>query len=211
MTSNLLLYEIVLLILGAILFILLCCALVYSILKKEPIKRFLLFFPIAIAMIAYPSIQELRYENGKISLTTQQEELISNPEDEETRKNLQETADKLENRASTAEDYLELSNSYLLLEESEKAIKLALEGKEKKAKELGYSLVNGSLPVPVQLLAYDEIIDLAEAQLALKSQLTQEPQEGDETAEEILIGVQKINPDMAGYLKNRYEKVNLSK
>lgn len=206
MTSNLLLYEIVLLILGAILFILLCCALIYSILKKEPIKRFLLFFPIAIAMIAYPSIQELRYENGKISLTTQQEELISNPEDEETRKILEENVHDLENRASSGDDFLELSNAYFLLEDPEKAIELALEGKEKKAEELGYTAEKTGTQTPEQLRAYDEIIELAEAQIQLKNQLTHAPEEGDKTSEEIFLDVQKIDPDKAEYLKSRFEK-----
>jgi len=206
MTSNLLLYEIVLLVLGAILFLLLCCALVYSILKKEPVKRFLLFFPIAIAMIAYPSIQELRFENGKISMTTQQNELLANPDNEETRQDLEENAIKLEGRATTAEDYFNLSETYFLLEDPEKAIELALEGKEKKAAELGYTGDDENTEVPEQLLAYDQIIEVAKAQQQLKIQAAQPAQEGAKSVEEIFQDVEKINPDKANYLKNRFEK-----
>jgi len=123
--ENLFLYEIVLLFLGVFLFMILCSALVYYVLKKEDIKKLLYFFTVPIIMIAYPSIQEIQIENDKLAIVKYQNEVKNNPDDDKAKEQLAEVTVKLEKRASTPADMAVISESYLLLEKPEKAISFA--------------------------------------------------------------------------------------
>ncbi|MDT0687011.1 hypothetical protein [Autumnicola psychrophila] len=102
--DNLYLYEIVLLFLGAFLFAILCIGLVYYIIKNEDIKKLLYFFPIAIIMIAYPSIKEIQVGNNKIAMRENVERLLKNPDNEQARKELEDVTEKLEKRTSSVKD-----------------------------------------------------------------------------------------------------------
>ncbi len=122
--DNLFLYEIVLLFLGVFLFMLLCGALVYYIIKKEEIKKLLFFFPIAIIMIGYPSVQEIQIENDKFSLRKFSDRVIENPEDTVAQQELTKVTEKLEKRATNTEDLQAVAEANLLLGNSDKAIQL---------------------------------------------------------------------------------------
>ena len=141
-SSDLYLYEIVLLFLGTFLFAILCAALVYYIIKKEDIKKLLFFFPIAILMIGYPSIQEIQIERDKIALKKYTDEVLENPEDAEARENLQEVTEKLEKRASTVKDLWAVSEANLLLGNPEKVIGLTSRAIEKAGKDTEKELSN---------------------------------------------------------------------
>lgn len=132
--DNLYLYEVVLLFLGAFLFAILCAGLVYYIVKKEDFKKLIYFFPIAIIMIAYPSIKEIQIGNSKIAMKEYEERLLNNPDDLEARKELEEVTEKLEKRASTVEDFRALGEANLILGNSDKAIDLTNKAIEKKRK-----------------------------------------------------------------------------
>ncbi|MFD1163835.1 hypothetical protein [Hwangdonia seohaensis] len=123
--ENLFIYEIVLLFLGVFLFMILCGSLVYSIAKKQDIKKFLYFFIIPIIMIAYPSIQEIQIEKDKLAIVKYQDKVKNDPDDEDAKEKLAKVTDKLEKRASTPADLAVISKSYLLLEKPEKAISFA--------------------------------------------------------------------------------------
>ncbi len=141
--DNLYLYEIVLLFLGAFLFAILCMGLVYYILKKEDVKKLLYFFPIAIIMIAYPSIKEIQIGNNKIAMKENVEQLLANPDDTEARKELENITEKLEKRASSVKDLKALSEANLLLGNSDKAIDLtnkAIEKKQEISTKIGESV-----------------------------------------------------------------------
>ena len=116
------LYELVLLFLGVALFLILIFALIYYILKNQEIKKLLYFFPIPIIMIAYPSIQEINISKDKLALTKYQQEVKNNPNDTIARQELEELSEKLEKRASTPKDILEISKAQLVLGNSQKAI-----------------------------------------------------------------------------------------
>ncbi|MEW7289056.1 hypothetical protein [Aquimarina sp. 2304DJ70-9] len=122
--DNLYLYEIVLLFLGVFLFMLLCAGLVYFIIKKDDLKKLLLFFPIPIIMIAYPSIQEIQIEKDKIALKKFSNEVIENPQDTIAQKELTKVTNKLEKRATDIEDIKAVAEANLLLGNSEKVIDL---------------------------------------------------------------------------------------
>ncbi|SEC21038.1 hypothetical protein SAMN04489761_2384 [Tenacibaculum sp. MAR_2009_124] len=123
--NDLYIYEIVLLFLGTFLFLILSGGLVYYILKKEEIKKLLLFFPIPILMIAYPSIKELNISKDKIELSKYQKQYQENPEDSIARDRIEELTEELESRATSEEDLIQISKSNILLGKPEKAIEVA--------------------------------------------------------------------------------------
>lgn len=122
--SNLYLYEIVLLFLGIFLFMLLCAALVYFIIRKDDLKKLLFFFPIPILMIAYPSIQEIQIEKDKFELRKYSDKVIENPEDTVAKKELIKVTEKLEKRATTIADFKAVAEANLILGNPDKTIDL---------------------------------------------------------------------------------------
>lgn len=96
--EGLLFYEIVLLILGTLLFLVLLFALVYSLVKKRDIKILALFFVISIIMIGYPSIQKIKFDNGVVEIEKRTKELAQNPADSTAQKALMKTLSEIERR-----------------------------------------------------------------------------------------------------------------
>ncbi len=89
--EGLLFYEIVLLVLGVLLFLVTLFALVYSIIKKRDLKALALFFVISIIMIGYPSIQKIKFDNGVVEVEKRTQELAQNPADITAKKELQKS------------------------------------------------------------------------------------------------------------------------
>ena len=129
--DNLLLYEVVLMFLGVFLFMLLSAALVYFIIKKRAIKSLLFFFAIPILMIGYPSIQQITISGDKIDLAKYQQKYIENPNDYEAKQALENLTEKLEERAETPEDIVQISKTKLLLGKPKEAIVYANKAIEK--------------------------------------------------------------------------------
>jgi hypothetical protein len=119
--DGLMLYEITLLILGVILFLILSVGLLYYIIKKEQLGKLLLFFFIPIVMIGYPSITQITISNDRIELSKLQRKLLDNPQDSAAVQKMEQLTEKLEKRASTAEDLVQLSTSNLMLGNNDKA------------------------------------------------------------------------------------------
>jgi hypothetical protein len=123
--DGLLLYEITLLILGVILFLILSIGLLYYILKKEQIAKLLFFFFIPIVMIGYPSITQISISKDKIELTKLQNQVLDDPEDSVAVQKMEHLTEKLERRASSTEDLVQVGTSNLLLGNNKKAANLA--------------------------------------------------------------------------------------
>ena len=123
--DGLLLYEVTLLILGVILFLILSIGLLYYIIKKEQISKLLFFFIIPIVMIGYPSINQISISKDKLELTKYQQQLIKNPNDSVAMEKVEIITDKLEERATSPKDLVQVSTSNLLLGNNVKAVNLA--------------------------------------------------------------------------------------
>jgi len=123
--DGLLLYEITLLVLGVILFLILSIGLLYYIIKKEQIAKLLFFFFIPIVMIGYPSITQISISKDKIELTKLQNQVLDDPEDSVAVRKMEKLTEKLERRASSTEDLVQVGTSNLLLGNNEKAENLA--------------------------------------------------------------------------------------
>ncbi len=129
--EGLLLYEITLLILGVILFLILSLGLLYYIIKKEQLAKLLLFFFIPIVMIGYPSITQITISNDKIELSKLHQQIINNPKDSAAVQKMEQLTEKLERRASTPDELVQVSTSNMLMGNTEKAVTLADKALEK--------------------------------------------------------------------------------
>lgn len=125
------LYEIVMLLLGILLFVILSIGLMYFIIKKEKIKQLFLFYLFPIIMIGYPSIMEITVSKDRITLKKKQEELLNNPHDKEVAEEVQELTEKLEDRSFTADQRAGISKSWLLLGDNNRAALYAVKALEK--------------------------------------------------------------------------------
>ncbi len=123
--GDLLIYEVVLLGLGILLFFVLITTFIIYVFKNEPVKKLLLFFPFPIIMIAYPSIQGIEIAKDKIRIAKTQEEIMNNPSDSVARKKTEKYANHIEKRANSVKDFTTVSKSNLLLGNTEKAITFA--------------------------------------------------------------------------------------
>jgi hypothetical protein len=96
--EGLFLYEIVLLFLGVLLFLVLVFVLVYYVLKKRAIKGLLFFFSIPIIMIGFPGIQKVKFDNGVVEIEKGTEKMEQNPSDTTGRSALRTNIAELEKR-----------------------------------------------------------------------------------------------------------------
>jgi len=99
--EGLLFYELVLLVLGVLLFLVLLFALIYSIIKKRDLKVLALFFVLSIIMIGYPSIQKIKFDNGVVELEKRTRELKENPANTAAQNELTKSLSEIEKRPTT--------------------------------------------------------------------------------------------------------------
>lgn len=90
--------EVILLVLGAVLFIVLLIALLYQLTHKGSIAPLLAFFAVSIAMIGYPSIKEIQFKDGVVTITKMTEQVEQNPTDPALRQKLQKQVEKVSQR-----------------------------------------------------------------------------------------------------------------
>lgn len=92
------LYEVVLLVLGIVFFVVLLFCLRYYMKHKEGITPLLAFFVLSVAMIGYPSIKSIQIKDDMLTIEKETQRLEANPTDASARTTLQETVAKLEQR-----------------------------------------------------------------------------------------------------------------
>ena len=122
MFKDLFTYEIVLLLLGASMFLAFLVLAIIMASKEKPIKQYLVYIGIAVLMMAYPGIQSMTISKDKLELTKAQEVMLENPESEEAIEKVAELTKELETRVSSKEDHIRLIKSYIMLNENEKAL-----------------------------------------------------------------------------------------
>jgi hypothetical protein len=72
-------YEVMLLVLGALLFVVTLFAFVVFVMRGRPFARLLWFFLLAIIMIGYPSIRSIEFSNGVIKIEKDTHDLQQDP------------------------------------------------------------------------------------------------------------------------------------
>lgn len=127
-TDGLMLHDIVLIILGALMFLILLGGLGVKIVKSEEVsKLYLLGFLIPILMIGFPSIQRLSFSRDLIELEKLAKEVSENPENTLARAQLDEKIESVGPRAKSVESKQKVAESYLAGDQPEKARETAKE------------------------------------------------------------------------------------
>ncbi|MFK8010145.1 MAG: hypothetical protein AB8H03_27575 [Saprospiraceae bacterium] len=132
--DGLFLYEIILMLLGSVLFGVVIFLMVKN---KELNKEHLMGIGLAIVMIAFPSIKSFSISDGIINIERDLEELKENPNDKDLEKSLEQDLGTIGDRPiSNAERLTTLSEANLELGKKEKASTLAKEALVKAPKNL---------------------------------------------------------------------------
>ena len=194
--NNLHLYELVLLFLGVFLFMLLCVALMYSLWKGESIKKLLYFFVIAIVMIAYPSIQEIQIENDKIAFKKYKQQVEENPNDTTALANLERILPAVESRLNSPDDLIQLSEAYVMTENSEKAIEVAQKGIQKEE-----TLDESPKLKQEHLSSFQSIKEAATLQ---KEIIAKKSSDSIVISKEQMQKIRTLNPKTKNYFKRKY-------
>lgn len=98
LTDGLYPFEMVLLVLGVVLFIALLIAFLRNVFCNKPYAGLLAFFVLPIAMIGYSSIQTIQVGDGTVTIATKTAQLVQNPNDQNLRVSLQTDVAKLSAR-----------------------------------------------------------------------------------------------------------------
>lgn len=100
--EGLYLYEVVLLVLGGFLFVILIISLLYLLLHKRSMVSLLPFFVVAIAMIGYPSIKDIQYKDGLLTIEKTSDQLAQDPTNNSVRQNLQQQVANIASRPTSS-------------------------------------------------------------------------------------------------------------
>lgn len=82
-------YEVVLLIMGVLLFLVLLGLLIYCVLQKRPYTKLCLLFPVPIVMVGFPGIQKFSFNNGVMEVEKLTREVEKNPQNVEAKRQLE--------------------------------------------------------------------------------------------------------------------------
>ena len=77
--EGLLLYEVVLLLLGVVLFIALVGILIYSVMRRRSIAPLLFFFMIPVVMIGFPAIQKVKFDKDGVEIEKEIKTIANQP------------------------------------------------------------------------------------------------------------------------------------
>jgi hypothetical protein len=91
-------YEIVLLVLGVLLFLVLILAFVVLLTRKQPYGKLLIFFAIPIIMIGFPGVKSFEVSAGVVKIEKDTRALEENPTDKNLRVSLEKTVANLSAR-----------------------------------------------------------------------------------------------------------------
>ena len=118
------LYEIVLLILGTLFFLVLLVLLIVSILRNRSVTAFLLLFPVSIVMIGFPAVSKVKFDKDGVEIDKITKELAENPSNAQLKTQLESLVKKVRPRFSESEHGLvKLARAEAVLGDQEKAVK----------------------------------------------------------------------------------------
>ena len=124
-------FEIILLVLGMLLFIVLLGILLIHVRRQTDTKSVLPFFVLAVAMIAFPGIQSIKFSNDGAEILKETEELKQDPTDPARKEELRQSVVELESRPiRSAETSLILARARFALGDSLEASTHLLRAKE---------------------------------------------------------------------------------
>lgn len=124
--DGLFLYEITLLILGALLFLVLIVLLTVKVATRQPIKVLIPFFIIPILMIGFPGIEQFNFMNGMAELKTKINRAIEEPDNEELMAEIRESVERYSARpVRVPQNLVVFGEAYEVLDRSDEAKNIA--------------------------------------------------------------------------------------
>jgi tetratricopeptide (TPR) repeat protein len=130
--TGLLLYEIILIGLGILMFLALLSILIVFAVQGKPFRGLLWFFVISVVMIAYPSFQSFRYKDWGVDFQKKAKELEANPKDTAAAKAITEQLEKID--LARVEDNAEILTTAAKAQEATGNLEKAAKNIEKAAK-----------------------------------------------------------------------------
>jgi predicted negative regulator of RcsB-dependent stress response len=104
--EGLLSYEIVLLTLGVLLFVVLLGLLVYSVMKQTPTTSIATLFVLPILMVGFPSVQKFKFENLEVEVARAEQLASANPADPAAQQAFEDATRNLDPRRVTNPELL---------------------------------------------------------------------------------------------------------
>jgi tetratricopeptide (TPR) repeat protein len=124
--EGLFLHDIVLMILGILLFLVLLIGMIIYFFRKEPFGKLLFFFFIPIVMIGYPSIQKISFSSEMIEFEKNKQQVAQNPQDSTAKEALKESLEEIQHRrVRSPEGLASIGEAYVMLGNYQKAEKFA--------------------------------------------------------------------------------------
>jgi len=161
-------YEIVLLVLGVVLFLVILAAFLTLIIKGKPYSKLLPFFVISVVMIGYTKIQSISYQNGVVTITNVTPELQQDPTNTALRQQLQTAVAQTASRHTSDPDTIaKIATAQYALGDLKDA-------------EANLSLAQEKAPQLPAVAELQQKIELDNNLTKLTAQVTQNPQ--DQTA-----------------------------
>jgi len=155
--------EVVLLILGIVLFVVLVIAFFYQLTHQRSLAALLGFFILPVVMIGYPTITSIQYENGVLTVKKTTDQLLDHPADPQSRQALEKQVQQIASRASSnPPDAVTVAKAQFALgheQEAEQNVQKALQAK-------------ADLPEALQL---KQKIEIARNLQSLATKVEQEP------------------------------------
>jgi tetratricopeptide (TPR) repeat protein len=117
------LYELVLLVLGVVLFLVLVIMLIISAMQGRSIKALLLFFVLPILMIGFPAIRKVKLDKDGFEIDKLALVLAQNPSDEAAKKKLEALVSAIKPRANeSAQALVKVARAEAVLGQPTKAV-----------------------------------------------------------------------------------------
>ena len=191
-------YEILLMVLGCVLFLVLLFAFVGMMVKGKAYAGLLPFFVLSIVMIGYPSIQSFKYKDGEIEVDKQTQQLLKDPTNRQVRQSLETEVSVLSKRpAQRAETAVTLAKAQFAL------------GKQQEAESNLQKALQASPGLPAAQ-ALKQKIELTNKMRALTSHVEASPEDTAAKAEleNTVTQVNKIgvaNPETLTEMANAYK------
>jgi tetratricopeptide (TPR) repeat protein len=114
--NGLYLYEVVLLVLGIVLFLVLITVFAALVIQRRPFSKLLSFFVLPIVMIGYPSIESVEFNDNMFRLAKTTHALERNPTDSALRKQVERNLEAVSGRLVVRNDtHLKLAQAELAL------------------------------------------------------------------------------------------------
>jgi len=115
-------YEIVIMGLGALLFVVMLIGLAAYLIKGKPVTGLVVFFVVSLAMLGYPGLKSLQYKDGVVSLEFNEQKLQQNPEDAQARAGLNRGLSIVDGRPTDAKASLTIAKALWALGNEQAAV-----------------------------------------------------------------------------------------